>query len=63
MAETLGGFRELTGAVSCKPGYIALGEVCIDLADGIALSWEPSRKVFSGPKVELDTTGCISFLA
>jgi hypothetical protein len=38
MAEALGRFREFAGAVSCQPGDIALYEVFIDLADGIALS-------------------------
>ena len=37
MAETLGRFRELAGPVAREPGDIALYEVSIYLADGIAL--------------------------
>jgi len=37
MAETLGRFRELAGPVAREPGDIALYEVAIYLADGIAL--------------------------
>jgi hypothetical protein len=60
MAETLGRFREFAGAVPRQPGDIALDELFIDLADGIALALEPSSIVYSGTKIELDTARCIS---
>jgi hypothetical protein len=56
MAETLGRFRELAGPVSREPGDITLDEVSIYLADDIALPLQPLGIVFSGTKIELDTT-------
>jgi hypothetical protein len=60
IAQTLGRFWKVTGTVSYETGEIALQEVFIQRADGIALSLYPLGKLLSGTQETLDTTRGIS---
>jgi len=56
IAQTLGCLWKVTGAVFWESGEITVYEVCIDLADGIALFVYPLGKLLSGTQKPLDTT-------
>jgi hypothetical protein len=61
-AQPLGRFGQVPGTVSREAGDIALYEVGIHRADGIALSVDPVGKLLSGTQKTLDTTRSIAFV-
>jgi hypothetical protein len=61
-AETLGGFRQIPGAVFGEAGAIPLDESGIHLADGRALALDPVGKLLSGAQKPLNTLWGIAFV-
>ena len=62
MAETLSSFREVTGTVPFEPGNIASQDSVVHLADGHAVSVQPSSKLRRGAHRALDMTRGLPFV-